>query len=99
VRVASIVFITCTRIVAVAGAVTVAVAIVTTEAGPVTVAADAGPVTVAADAGPVTVAADTGTIAVTVTDTPFVVIGLICRFNIYAPTHWAGGITISPCVL
>jgi hypothetical protein len=89
---ASILFVTIACLVAVACAVTVAAAInfITTEAGPVTVAADAGPVTVAAD---------TGTIAVTVTGTPFVVIGLICRFNIYAPTHWAGGITISPCVL
>ena len=87
--------ITCTRIVAVAGAGTVAVAIVATVASAVAVAAHAGALTVAADTGALTVAADTGARAVTLI---VIVIG-ICRFNIRTPTHRAGGITICPCML
>ena len=86
---ASILFVTIACLVAVAGADTVTVAIntITTEAGVITIAADAGAITVAADA-----CAGAVTVIVIVT-------GLICRFNICAPTHRAGGTVICPCVL
>jgi len=90
VRVANVVFVTRACIVAVAGAVTVAVPFrrIAAEAGAIAVTADTCSVAVAADAG-----------AGTVTVTSFSVIVRICRFNICAPTHRAGGTVICPCVL